>query len=233
MISTIAFDADDTLWSNNIHFNTTETTFKRLLEEYSTSPDLSSHLLNVEKKNIKFHGFGVKSFTLSMIETAIEVTQGRVPTRIISQILDLGRELQRYPLELYPGVKSLIEQLSGDYTLIMITMGDLFDQERKIAQSGLGDLFDHIEIVSRKTPEIYKEIFDKYKIDYSSCVMVGNSVRSDILPSMKVGSWGVLVSNEPNWEYDNEGKKPVESEHFFEISELPQLPKVLNRIKFR
>ena len=102
MISTIAFDADDTLWSNNKHFNTTESTFKSLLKEYSTSTDLSTHLLKVEKKNIAFHGFGVKSFTLSMIETAIEVTQGRVPTSIISQILDLGRELQRYPLKLYP-----------------------------------------------------------------------------------------------------------------------------------
>lgn len=231
MISTIAFDADDTLWSNNKHFNTTETTFISLLKDYSTSPDLSSHLLKVEKKNIDFHGFGVKSFTLSMIETAIEVTQGRVPTRIIAQILDLGRELQRYPLELYPGVRDLIEQLSHDYTLVMITMGDLFDQERKIAQSGLGNLFDLIEIVSKKTPETYKAIFDKNQIEYSSCVMVGNSVRSDILPSMKIGSWGVLVNNEPNWEYDNAGEKPVSSKKFFEISELPQLQNILTQIK--
>ena len=232
MISTIAFDADDTLWPNNIHFNTTESNFKNLLQEYSTSPDLSTHLLQVEKKNIAYHGFGVKSYTLSMIETAIEVTQGRVPTRIISQILDLGRELQRYPLQLYPGVQELIEKLSQKYTLIMITLGDLFDQERKIAQSGLGYFFDQIEIVSKKTPEIYQAIFDKYKIEYSSCIMVGNSVRSDILPSMQVGSWGVLVSNEPNWEYDDEGKKPIESEKFFEITELPHLQEILTRIKF-
>ena len=230
MISTIAFDADDTLWSNNKHFNTTEDTIKSLLEEYSTSSDLSAHLLKVEKKNIAYHGFGVKSFTLSMIETAIEVTQGRVPTRIISQILDLGRELQRYPLVLYPGVRNLIEKLSNDYTLIMITMGDLFDQERKIAQSGLGNLFDQIEIVSKKTPENYRSIFDRYEIDCSSCVMVGNSIRSDILPSMKLGCWGVLVSNEPNWEYENEASKPIDSNRYFEISELIQLKNVLLKI---
>lgn len=230
MISTIAFDADDTLWSNNKHFNTTEDTFKSLLEEYSTSSDLSAHLHKVEKKNIAYHGFGVKSFTLSMIETAIEVTQGRVPTRVISQILDLGRELQSYPLVLYPGVRNLIEKLSNDYTLIMITMGDLFDQERKIAQSGLGNLFDQIEIVSKKTPENYRSIFDRHEIDCSSCVMVGNSIRSDILPSMKVGCWGVLVCNEPNWEYENEARKPVDSNRYFEISELIQLQNILSKI---
>ncbi len=232
MISTIAFDADDTLWSNNKHFNTTEQTFINLLKEYSTFKDLSSHLLKVEKKNIEFHGFGVKSFTLSMIETSIEVTQGRIPVKIISQILDLGRELQRYPLVLYPGVKDLIEKLSSEYKLVMITMGDLFDQERKIAQSDLGNLFDHIEIVSRKTPQVYQDIFAKYEIESSHCVMVGNSVRSDILPAMQAGSWGVLVSKEPNWEYENEAPKPTDSRKFFEISELPQLQRVLSRINF-
>ncbi len=231
MLTTIAFDADDTLWKNNAHFNTTEDTFISLLEEYSTSADLKSQLLETERRNLEYYGFGVKGFTLSMIETAIEVTQGRVPTAIIAQMLDLGRELLRYPIELYPEVREVLQELQDDYTVMLITKGDLLDQERKIAQSGLGDLFDHVEIVSEKTKDVYQGIFNRIGVRTESTMMIGNSIRSDIIPALEIGAYGVLIPNTDEWEFENEGTFPVDMRRFFEIERVSQLRNLLAKIK--
>jgi len=230
MLTTIAFDADDTLWRNNSHFTITETTFANLLQEYSQTKDLNKQLLETEKQNLNYYGYGAKGYTLSMIETAIQVTQGRVPTTIISQLLDLGRELLRYPIELYSGVEEVLHELQGEYRIILITKGDLLDQERKISQSGLADQFETINIVSEKSKEVYQKIFEDAGVDPTNALMVGNSLRSDIIPPLEIGSYAVLIPNQDEWIYENEGQVPTPSKRFFEIKNISELPKTVKKI---
>ena len=146
-LTTIGFDADDTLWQNEQFYRLTELQFTELLADHAASEVISARLLEAEKRNLRHYGFGIKGFTLSMIETAIEITEGNVPANVIAQILDIGRDLLAHPVETLPHVRQTLEALSGKYLLVLITKGDLFDQERKLAQSGLGDLFDAVEIV--------------------------------------------------------------------------------------
>ena len=147
-ITAIGFDADDTLWQNEQYYRMTERHFQKLLGNFGDGADISARLLEAERRNLEYYGFGIKGFTLSMIETAIEVTEGKVPSRTIGEILDIGRELLRHPVEALPHVEDTLRALNGHYLLVLITKGDLFDQERKLAQSGLGDFFDAVEIVS-------------------------------------------------------------------------------------
>ena len=230
MLTTIAFDADDTLWKNNSHFNITEETFVQLLQEYSNTKDLRSQLLEIEIKNLDFYGFGVKGFTLSMIETAIKVTQGRVPTKIIAQLLDLGRELLRYPIELYSGVFEVIQELHSNYQILLITKGDLLDQERKISQSGLAGFFDSIEIVSEKTSEVYKKVFEKNQIDPKKVVMIGNSVRSDILPPLENGCYAIFIPNQEEWAYEQNCHLPANNGRYYSIKTFTELPSIIEKI---
>ena len=152
-LSTIGFDADDTLWQNEQFYRLTEKRFTGLLADYAEAEDLTNRLLEAEKKNLKAYGFGIKGFTLSMIETAIEVTEGRVPSTVIHQIVDAGRDLLSHPVEPLPHARATLEQLSGKYRLVLITKGDLFDQERKLAQSGTS-----IVVVTHHLPDIIPEI---------------------------------------------------------------------------
>src|SRR5689334_7815615 len=141
-LTTLGFDADDTLWQNEHFYRMTEKRFAALLAGYAEADHLSARLLEAERRNLQHYGFGIKGFTLSMIETAIEVTEGRVPASVIQEILEAGREMLSHPVETLPHVREVLEQVAGNYRLILITKGDLFDQERKLAQSGLGELFD-------------------------------------------------------------------------------------------
>ena len=141
-LTTIGFDADDTLWQNEQFYQLTEKHFTALLADYAEGMQVSGRLLEAEKRNLSYYGFGIKGFTLSMIETAIEITEGNVPAKIVADILDIGRDLLSHPVETMPHVHETLEALSGSYLLVLITKGDLFDQERKLAQSGLGDFFD-------------------------------------------------------------------------------------------
>ena len=150
-LTTIGFDADDTLWQNEQFFRTTEKRFAALLADHGEAEHISARLLEAEKRNLAVYGFGIKGFTLSMIETAIEVTEGRVPASTIAEILAAGRDMLGHPVEALPHARETVEKLAGAYHLVLITKGDLFDQERKLAASGLGDLFDAVEIVSDKS----------------------------------------------------------------------------------
>ena len=158
-ITTIGLDADDTLWHNERFFQLTQQRFTELLADHAEPGDLRARLEAAERRNLGQYGFGVKGFVLSMIETAIEVTQGRVPGAVIAELLAAGREMLAQPIELLPGVEAAIARLAPDFRLVLVTKGDLLDQERKLAQSGLGEMFDAVEIVSHKTPAIYAEIF--------------------------------------------------------------------------
>ena len=218
-LTAIGFDADDTLWQNEKFFKVTEQSLASLLGEYSTCTDIHAALLDAERRNIQRYGYGIKGFTLSMIETAIEVTQNRVPVQVIRQIVDLGKEMLDHPIELLPGAESAIRQLLPDYSIVLITKGDLIDQERKIAQSGLGDLFDAVEIVSEKDALTYSRVFSAYGDGPDRAMMVGNSLKSDVLPALEAGSWGVYIPHELNWELE-QGERPHGNPRFHELRRI-------------
>jgi len=227
-LSTIGFDADDTLWQNEQYYRMTEKRFAGLLADYAEAEALSSRLLEAERRNLKAYGFGIKGFTLSMIETAIEVTEGRVPATVIHQIVDAGRDLLSHPIEPLPHARAALEQLSGDYRLVLITKGDLFDQERKLAQSGLGDFFSAVEIVSDKSAATYERIFTRHGDGPERAMMVGNSLKSDIVPAIKAGSWGVYVPHSLTWALEQD-EAPNGHQRYRHIEHLGELLEVVRK----
>lgn len=224
---TIAFDADDTLWHNERGFALTQARFAELLSGYTEVDHLRERLLAAERRNLSIYGFGIKGFTLSMVETALEVTDGNVATDVISELLAMGRGMLADPVELLPGVRGAIEAVKPDAEILLITKGDLLDQERKLAQSGLGDLFDAVEIVSDKTADVYSRIFARH--DSAHQMMVGNSLRSDVIPAIEVGAWGVHVPHDLTWEYEY-AEAPVTHRHFRQISTLRELPELVRSL---
>jgi putative hydrolase of the HAD superfamily len=228
-ISVIGFDADDTLWQNEQYYKLTEHHFRSLLSDYAEGEHVSERLLEAEKRNLAHYGFGIKGFTLSMIETALEITEGRAPTSVISEILGIGRDLLSHPVECLPHARDALEALSGKYFLVLITKGDLFDQERKLAQSGLGDYFDAVEIVSDKTATTYRRIFGKHGEGPERSMMIGNSLKSDIVPAIAAGAWGVFVPHELTWVLEHVDK-PEEAPRFREIPDLGHVPDLVTSL---
>jgi putative hydrolase of the HAD superfamily len=221
-LSTIGFDADDTLWQNEHFYRLTERRFVALLGDYASAEHVSTVLLEAEKRNLQIYGFGIKGFTLSMIETAIELTEGRVSGPIVNEILALGREMLNHPVETLPYVRETLEQLAGSYRLILITKGDLFDQERKLARSGLGELFDAVEIVSDKNILTYERIFSRHGDGPGRSMMVGNSLKSDIVPAIRAGSWGTYVPHDLTWAVEHV-EEPVNEPRFRRLAHLWEL----------
>ncbi|MBZ9935165.1 HAD family hydrolase [Mesorhizobium sp. BR1-1-16] len=228
-ITAIGFDADDTLWQNEHFYRLTEQRFTALLEAHGEEEVISSRLLAAETRNLALYGFGIKGFTLSMIETAIEITEGRVDAAVISEILAAGRELLTHPVETLPHARDAIERLSGSYRIILITKGDLFDQERKLAQSGLGDLFDAVEIVSDKTVDTYRRVFARHADGPERALMVGNSLKSDIAPAISAGGWGVYVPHPLTWSFEHV-EPPTEDPRFRQIADLGELPDLVRSL---
>ncbi len=229
MLTTICFDADDTLWHNERFFHLTQAHFSDLLADYAEKDDLEARLLDAERRNIQHYGFGIKGFTLSMIETACQVTDNRVPGSVIAALIEAGQEMLRHPIELLPGVEETVQGLADNFTLLVITKGDLLDQERKIAQSGLGDLFDGVEIVSEKTAEVYRGIFTGRSVDPNTALMAGNSLKSDINPVIEVGGWGIYVPHGATWALEA-AEAPVQHKRYREIPHLGALPKVIDEL---
>jgi putative hydrolase of the HAD superfamily len=229
-ITAIGFDADDTLWQNEQYYRLTEQHFAELLGDFAEGSHVTERLLEAEKRNLAYYGFGIKGFTLSMIETALEVTDGKVPSTTIAEILDIGRDLLQHPVETLPHVEETLETLNGQYLLVLITKGDLFDQERKLAQSGLGDFFDAVEIVSDKNATTYRRIFSKLADGPERAMMVGNSLKSDIVPAIAAGSYGVFVPHALTWVVEHV-EAPSDAPRFRQIEHLGQLTSVLETIK--
>ncbi|BCH22190.1 HAD family hydrolase [Mesorhizobium sp. L-8-3] len=226
ILTTIGFDADDTLWQNEQFYRLTEDRFASLLADHADPTALRERLLDAQKSSLKLYGFGIKGFTLSMIETAIGITDGKVPAAVIEQILAAGRDMLEHPVETLPNVRETLERLAGSYRLVLITKGDLFDQERKLAQSGLGELFEAVEIVSDKQAETYRRIFVRHGDGPERAMMVGNSLKSDVVPAIEAGGWGVYVPHDLTWAFEH-AEAPVDAARFRQIVHLAELPDLL------
>ncbi|MGL5011832.1 MAG: HAD family hydrolase [Paracoccaceae bacterium] len=222
-LTVVAFDADDTLWQNETFFRLTQDRFTALLADHASPDHLQDRLIAAEHRNLGHYGFGVKAFTLSMIETAIEVTDGRVPASVIAELIAAGREMLAHPIHLLPHARAAVSALAADYRVLLITKGDLLDQERKLAQSGLGDLFHGVEIVSHKTPATYAAIFARHGHDASRALMVGNSLKSDVLPVLAIGGHGVHVPHHMTWALEV-ADPPQGHARFHAIADLGELP---------
>ncbi|WP_333817689.1 HAD family hydrolase [Tabrizicola sp.] len=230
MLTTIGFDADDTLWQNEAFFRLTQGRFLQVLADHAAPDRLAERLEAAERRNLAYYGFGVKGFTLSMIETAVEVTEGRVPATVIADLIALGRELLEHPMELLPQVRTTVTALAKDYRLVLITKGDLLHQEKKLAQSGLGDLFDGVEIVSDKTEATYRTAFSRHGTGADQAMMVGNSLKSDVIPALNAGSWGVHVPHEHEWAFEA-ALAPADHRRFHSIAEMGELPALVKRLQ--
>jgi putative hydrolase of the HAD superfamily len=201
-IKVVAFDADDTLWVNEPYFRKTEEAFCQLLEGYLSMHDLERELMRTELDNLPLYGYGVKGFTLSMVEAAIRITSGTLSVEIIDKILDLGKSLLNEPIELLNGVKEVLESLQGKYRLVVATKGDLLDQERKLRKSGLSKYFHHIEIMSEKDDANYLKLIRHLDIKPEELLMVGNSLKSDILPVLNIGGSAIHVPYHITWAHE-------------------------------
>lgn len=222
-IETIAFDADDTLWHNESLFTITQDKYKKLLSKYHSEEWIDKRLFDTETENIQHFGYGVKGFTLSMIETAIELSEGRISGAEIMQIIDFAKIMLKSPIELLEDVAETIEKLSQTHDLMIITKGDLFDQESKIARSGLADYFSKIEIVKEKDDAVYQKIIDRHKIDKDKFVMVGNALKSDILPVLRIGSSAIHIPYHTTWAREIVADDELKNYNFVQLDGMKYL----------
>lgn len=223
MIDAIGLDADDTLWENETFFRVTESEFAGLLADHCEPETVTSRLYDTERRNLRRYGYGIKGFMLSMVQTAIELTDGRIDGRAIGRILELGQEMLAHPVELIDGVEAALDALAGR-RLILITKGDLIDQERKIAASGLAERFEAVEILADKTPEAYSRVLSRHGIAPGGFVMAGNSMKSDVLPVIELGGHGVFIPHDLTWMAERaEAPDHARLHHLDGIAGLPAL----------
>ena len=226
MIDVVALDGDDTLWHSENQFVMTQDRFKALLEGHADPDELDARLMARERENLQVFGYGVKGFTLSMIETAIEVTEGRIDTAVIQDIITGAKEMLQHPVELLDGVADTVAALVKGYRVMIITKGDLFHQESKVARSGLAEDMWQVEIVAEKDEPTYQRILDRYGIDPATFVMVGNSVKSDILPVLALGGRAVHIEYELTWEMELADADKTH-EGYAELDSIRDLPALL------
>lgn len=229
MITTIAFDADDTLWHNERFFKLTKESFAGLLSDYADADHLEERLLAAERRNLSRYGFGIKGFTLSMIETAIEVSGETLPASVIKTILDAGRDMLDHPVELFPGVGEAVDRLAKSHKLLIVTKGDLFHQERKVAASGIADYFSGVEIVSDKSPATYQAVFARHGEGPEKGLMIGNSLKSDVIPAIEAGAWGVYVPHELTWVVEH-ASAPSAHPRYREVRAVAELPALVDAL---
>ncbi|MEN9937761.1 MAG: hypothetical protein RLZZ387_4340 [Chloroflexota bacterium] len=231
MIDIVAFDADDTLWHNETLFQLTQDRFRDLLEPYLDTPWTGKELYETELRNLRHFGYGIKGFTLSMIETAIELTGGRVSAREVQTIIDMGRQMLSSPIELIDGVEEVVPALARDHTLMLITKGDLFEQESKIARSGVAGHFAHVEVVSDKTADSYRALLAARGVEPSRFLMVGNSMRSDILPVLELGGHAAYIPYHVTWAHEVVPDEALQGSDFHRLEHLRELPALLERLR--
>jgi putative hydrolase of the HAD superfamily len=230
MIKTIGLDGDDTLWHNETIFSMTQEKFRRLLLPYVPGAEIDERLLRTEVRNLRLFGYGIKGFTLSMIETAIELSHGRVAAGAIQEIIELGKAMLDHPVEPLEGVRDVVESLGDDYELVLITKGDLFDQESKLARSGLAECFAAVEVVSEKDEACYRRILGRRGVAPGQFVMVGNSVRSDILPVLAIGGQAVHIPYAVTWAHEA-AEPPERAPGYWRLGSMAELPGLLPRLR--
>lgn len=222
MVKVIAFDADDTLWHNESYFQEAERKFCVLLENYLPQHTVARELLQTEIKNIALYGYGIKAFMLSMIETAIRITDKTIPNEAIEKIIEFGQDLLNKPVDLMDGVEEVLHQLKGKYRLVMATKGDLLDQERKLKKSGLGNYFHHIEIMSEKKEDDFRKLIRHLDIQPEHFAMIGNSLKSDIVPVLNLGGYGFHIPYHVTWAHERV-ETQLEHEKFKVLNSIHEL----------
>jgi putative hydrolase of the HAD superfamily len=230
MIDLVALDADDTLWHNEPLYRTARDRFCALLGDEYAPAAIDDCLYETERRNLEHFGYGVKGFVLSMIETGLDLTGGRLSGSDIRSIIDWGREMLASPVELLDGVREAVEDLAGAFPLVLVTKGDLFHQESKLAQSGLGHLFRGVEIVSEKDAAVYRRVMARYGVPADRFVMVGNSLRSDILPVLEAGGHAVHVPYEISWIHEEVAPSALGDAHFHRIAHIRDLAPLLRSL---
>lgn len=222
-ITTVGLDADDTLWHNETIFRLTQARFRELMAELAAPEALDAKLAEVERRNLALYGYGAKGFTLSMLETAMEVTQNQAPSSVVAEILAAGREMLAHPVEPLPGVEAALGELAADYRLVLITKGDLLHQEQKLAASGLGELFAAVEIVSEKDAATYARVFARDGDGPERSAMAGNSLRSDVLPALDAGAHAAHIPYHLTWAHEH-AEPPTGHPRFAELAAISDLP---------
>lgn len=229
MIDAIALDADDTLWHNERLFQASQQAFRGLLARYHDPEWIEERLFRTEMRNLEHYGYGVKSFTLSMVETAVELTEGRVTGDEVQQILALGRDMLSAPIDVLPGVTDALDALAA-WDLLLITKGDLLDQESKLERSGLRDRFRHVHVVSRKDAATYRRLLGRHGLDPRRFVMVGDSLRSDVLPVLELGGWAMHIPQPVAWQHETSATAP-ENDRYVRLSGIAELPARIRAIR--
>lgn len=226
-VTVVAFDGDDTLWTNEDRFHEARAVLVEMTSGHAAAADLEARLLVTERRNLELFGYGVKGFTLSMIETAIEVGGAAIGAPEVQRLIDLGKRMLAAPVELLAGVgEALAGVAAGGRRPMLITKGDLFDQETRIARSGLADAFWAIEIVSEKDERTYRRVLDRHGVAAAEFCMVGNSIRSDVLPPLAIGGAAVLVPHPLTWAHE-QAEPPSGHQRFRQIASLAELPGLL------
>ena len=221
-IKTIAFDADDTLWHNEPYFDEAQERFCHLFQDFASSQEILGSILNHQVKNLPLYGFGIKAFTLSMIETALQLTNHNISGKGIEQIMGIGKDLLLKPVELLPNVEAVLSELKGKYKLIVATKGDLKDQHRKLHDSGIGTYFHHIEVLSDKTELDYEKMLGRLDIQAQEFLMIGNSLKSDVLPILNLDGYAIHIPYRTTWEYEKIDFE-IEHENFKSFSSIEEI----------
>jgi len=218
-IKVIGFDADDTLWINESYFLETEQKLYQLLAPYASKEIVANQLYRTEMQNMPLYGYGVKAYILSVMETAIKLAGDQATASLLHQILIFGKEQLEQPVELLPDVHKTLNALYGKYKLIVVTKGDLLDQERKLLRSGIAHLFHHVEIISDKTPQTYRQLLNHLDIQPEEFLMTGNSMKSDILPPLSLGCYAIHVPYKTTWAHET-AEAPQHNSRFIEVGTL-------------
>src|SRR5690606_12780497 len=231
-IEMVGFDADDTLWRSEDYFHAAQDEFEQILARHVDLADarVRERLYAVERGNIAVFGYGVKGMALSMVEAAVDITGGSIPARELHRIVQIAKDMLRHPVELLPGVREAVEAVAAEHAVVLITKGDLFHQEAKVRDSGLSSLFRRIEIVSEKDAGTYARLLDEFQIPADRFVMVGNSLRSDIVPVLRLGGWGVHVPYHLTWAHENEADDVSGHPRLRHVASAAELPRALRGI---
>lgn len=235
MIELVGFDGDDTLWHSEGFYQSAHDAFEDVIGHYVDLQNLGlrDRLLATERRNIQLFGYGAKGMTLSMLEAAIEITQSRISASDLHRIIDIGKQVLAHPVELLPGIREAVQAVAEHHRVVLITKGDLFHQEQKVASSGLADLFHRIEIVSEKDDRAYRRVLSEFDVMPARFAMVGNSLRSDIAPVVKLGGWGVYMPYHVTWAHEADSDFIDHASHVAEVDAPHRIAAAIEELQAR